>query len=78
MVMKASPQQLQALSRHASSHSKGHQSTKGPFNVHSQKPIQANEFGRVFEARPEKFVQLQDMDIAVTCVEINNVSISKK
>ncbi|KAM5569469.1 vicilin Jug r 2.0101-like, partial [Rosa sericea] len=73
MVMRASPQQLQALSQHASSpRSKGRQSGKGPFNLRNQKPIQANEFGKLFEARPEKFDQLQDMDVSVTCVEVNN------
>ncbi|XP_040373826.1 vicilin Jug r 2.0101-like [Rosa chinensis] len=73
MVMRASPKQLQALSQHASSpRSKGRQSGKGPFNLRNQKPIQANEFGKLFEARPEKFGQLQDMDVSVTCVEVNN------
>ncbi|KAI4304048.1 hypothetical protein MLD38_039612 [Melastoma candidum] len=54
---------------------KGHQSRTGPFNMLKQHPIYSNGFGRFFEASPEDFEQLRDLDISVTFVEVNQGSL---
>ncbi|XP_056170713.1 vicilin Jug r 2.0101 [Syzygium oleosum] len=75
VIIRASEEQLRALSEHRGrSNKKGHGS-KGPFNLLGQKPIYSNEFGRFFQASPEKFKQLQDLGVSVTFAEVNQGSI---
>ncbi|XP_048130226.1 vicilin Jug r 2.0101 [Rhodamnia argentea] len=76
VIIRASEEQLQALSEHRgkSKKKKGHGSN-GPFNLLGQKPIYSNEFGRFFQASPEEFKQLQDSGVSVTFAEVNQGSI---
>ncbi|MCE3214999.1 hypothetical protein HAX54_000517 [Datura stramonium] len=46
-------------------------STRGPFNVLNQRPLIGNRFGQYFEAAPERFQQLRDLDVAVGIMNIN-------
>ncbi|PQQ11124.1 vicilin GC72-A [Prunus yedoensis var. nudiflora] len=71
IVMRAPREQLQALSQAASSRRRGDPQSQGPFNLRQQRPVHSNNYGQFFEARPEEFNQLQDMDASVSCIEIN-------
>ncbi|KAG5587856.1 hypothetical protein H5410_048290 [Solanum commersonii] len=39
--------------------------TRGPFNVLNQCPLIGNRFGQYFEAAPERFEHLRDLDVVV-------------
>ncbi|MCD7447552.1 hypothetical protein HAX54_031581 [Datura stramonium] len=65
IIIKASEEQIRAISQHVS------HSTGGPFNVLNQRPLIGNRFGQYFEAAPERFQQLRDLDVAVGIMNIN-------
>ena len=62
-----------ALSQHAMSSSRRGRSSEGPISLQRQRPSYSNQFGRFFEASPEKHRQLQDMDVLVNYAEIKRV-----
>ncbi|XP_004496704.1 vicilin-like [Cicer arietinum] len=71
-IVKVSREQIEELSKHAKSSSrKSISSESEPFNLRSRNPIYSNKFGKFFEITPEKSPQLQDLNIFVSCVEIN-------
>ena len=69
---RAKPEQIRAMSQQATSPRK-----KGgeilAINLLSQSPVYSNQNGRFFEASPEEFQQLQNMDVAVAASKINQV-----
>lgn len=72
IVMRAPKEQLEALSQRASSaRREGRRQSEGPFNLRQLKPVHSNNYGQLFEARPEEFSQFQDMDVSVSCIEMN-------
>lgn len=74
IVMKASQQQLKALSWHASSNMEvinGEPKIR-PIKIARESPPYSNAFGKFFEANPEKFKQLQDMDVFVSLKQVIN------
>ncbi|KAM3326540.1 hypothetical protein P3S67_001666 [Capsicum chacoense] len=68
IVIEASEEQIRAISQHAS-RSKGE--TRGPFNLLKERPLFGNRFEQFFEAAPEKFEQLRDLDTGVGYININ-------
>ncbi|PHT85887.1 hypothetical protein T459_07993 [Capsicum annuum] len=71
-VIKASEEQIRAISRYASlptKHSIGE--IRGPFNLLQGSPLFESRFGQFFEASPENFEQLRDLDVAVGYMNIN-------
>lgn len=74
-IRRASQEQLRALSKHASSSKrKGGRNSNGPISLKNQKPLYSNKNGKFFEANPQEFKQLQDMDVFVNLVDINQVN----
>ncbi|XP_060179383.1 vicilin Cor a 11.0101-like [Lycium barbarum] len=72
IVIKASEEQIRAISEHASRSTKQTKGeTQGPFNLLKERPLFGSKFGQFFEASPEKFEQLRDLDTAVGFMNIN-------
>ncbi|XP_009605859.1 vicilin Jug r 2.0101 [Nicotiana tomentosiformis] len=69
IFVKASEEQIRAISEHASRSTK--QQTRGPFNLLNERPLLGNRFGQYFEATPERFEQLRDLDAAAGIMNIN-------
>lgn len=70
--MRASKEQIEALSRHASTQQRGRESSR-LFNLLQQKPVDSNRYGRIFEAKPEEFDQLKDVNVFVNYFELKQV-----
>lgn len=72
VIVRASQEQLRALSRHAMSTGgrRGRGSSGGPISLKSQRPIYSNQYGKHYEACPEEHRQLQEMDVFVSCTDI--------
>ncbi|KAF3457105.1 hypothetical protein FNV43_RR01762 [Rhamnella rubrinervis] len=76
IAIKASQEQLRALSKHVSSTKQiTDRDSNGPIKLPSQKPLYSNDFGKLFETNPEEYKQLKDMDVLVDLVEINQGAI---
>ncbi|ESQ47594.1 hypothetical protein EUTSA_v10022050mg [Eutrema salsugineum] len=90
LIRRVSPEQIKELAEHATSPSNKHKEKgkgkgKGkdkdtstmwnPFNLLTQDPIYSNDFGHFHEAHPKKFSQLQDLDIAVSWVNMTQGSV---
>lgn len=43
------------------------------FNLLSQRPLHSNNYGKFYEAPPQEFNQLQDMNVSVAMLDINPV-----
>lgn len=78
VIIKASKEQIRALSQESESESSSRGRTEeqswAPFNL-LNKPSFSNEFGQFFEASPHDYQQLKDMDVSVKFININKVSI---
>ncbi|KAK3040554.1 hypothetical protein RJ639_029000 [Escallonia herrerae] len=70
VIVRASQEQIKALSQHASS-SRGRGESRGPFSLFNEQPIYSNEFGQFFEASPNDHEQLKDLDVSVAFMSIN-------
>ncbi|KAK9288675.1 hypothetical protein L1049_017138 [Liquidambar formosana] len=72
-IIKATQEQIKALSQHASSgrHRWQRGEYRGPFNVLNERPLFSNNFGQLHEASPDEYRQLQDMDVSVSFININ-------
>nr|prf convicilin [Pisum sativum] len=72
-IVKVSREQIEELRKLAKSSSKKSLPSEfEPINLRSHKPEYSNKFGKLFEITPEKkYPQLQDLDLFVSCVEIN-------
>nr|7U1J_A Chain A, Convicilin [Pisum sativum]7U1J_B Chain B, Convicilin [Pisum sativum]7U1J_C Chain C, Convicilin [Pisum sativum] len=72
-IVKVSREQIEELKKLAKSSSKKSLPSEfEPINLRSHKPEYSNKFGKLFEITPEKkYPQLQDLDLFVSCVEIN-------
>ncbi|GLT77852.1 hypothetical protein SLA2020_494070 [Shorea laevis] len=68
VIIKASQEQLRALSQRAMSASR--KSSRGPISLKSLSPSYSNQYGKFIEASPEDHRQLQDMDVFVNYAEI--------
>lgn len=82
IMRRISPEQIKELTEHATSPSNKHKDKKykhkdmstklSPFSLFTQETY-SNDFGHFHEARPESFVQLQDLHIAVGWVNMSQV-----
>ncbi|CAK8573687.1 unnamed protein product [Lathyrus sativus] len=72
-IVKVSREQIEELRKLAKSSSKKSLlSELEPVNLRSHSPKYSNKFGKFFEITPEKkYPQLQDLDVSISCVEIN-------
>ncbi|CAM8925617.1 unnamed protein product [Rhodiola kirilowii] len=76
VIIKASKEKIQSLSKEHEESGvwpfRGTTESKGrrPFNLFEQKPTSSNEFGQLFEACPEEFRQLRDINVAVSFTNI--------
>ena len=71
--MKASEQQIQALSQREESRNPQFKRSKRVFNLLSKEPSISNRYGRLHEVDANEFPQLQDMDVAVAYANITKV-----
>ncbi|XP_049374474.1 vicilin Car i 2.0101-like [Solanum verrucosum] len=69
IIIKASEEKIRAISQPGSRSIRGE--TRGPVNVLNQRPLIGNRFGQYFEAAPERFEHLRDLDVAVGIMNIN-------
>ncbi|CAN4091293.1 unnamed protein product [Withania somnifera] len=69
VIIKASEEQIRAISEYSTQQTKG--GTRGPFNLLREQPLFGSRFGQFFEASPERFEQLRDLDTAVGFMDIN-------
>lgn len=73
-IKRASQEQLQALTQHASSpRRKGGRQTTGPISLHSLSPTYSNNYGKFYEATPEDNKQLEEMDVLVSWTDLKQV-----
>ncbi|CAM8927997.1 unnamed protein product [Rhodiola kirilowii] len=76
VIIKASKEKIQSLSKEHEESGvwpfRGTTESKGrrPLNLFEQKPTSSNEFGQLFEACPEEFRQLRDINVAVSFTNI--------
>ncbi|KAJ8547324.1 hypothetical protein K7X08_010910 [Anisodus acutangulus] len=72
VVIKVTEEQIRAISEHASRSTKQTEGEiQGPFNLLKERPLFGSKFGQFFEATPERFQQLRDLDSAVGFMNIN-------
>ncbi|XVF28798.1 hypothetical protein REPUB_Repub15cG0062700 [Reevesia pubescens] len=71
---RAKPEQIRSMSQQATS-PRQRGGERLAINLLSQSPVYSNQNGRFFEASPEEFKQLQNMDVAVAALKINQESI---
>ncbi|KAJ4822088.1 hypothetical protein Tsubulata_041573, partial [Turnera subulata] len=70
IIFKAPRETLKSLSQHATSTKRRGHEFRHPFNLLNQKPVYSNNFGRFFEASPDDFKQLQDLEVSVAFADI--------
>ncbi|XP_015868106.3 vicilin Jug r 2.0101 [Ziziphus jujuba] len=78
IAIKASQEQLRALSHHEYSTSSVqiiNSNSKGPIRLRNKKPFYSNEFGKILEANPDEHRQIRDLDVFVHLVEIKKGAI---
>ncbi|XVE81649.1 hypothetical protein DITRI_Ditri15bG0082200 [Diplodiscus trichospermus] len=71
---RAKPEQIRAMSQQATS-PRQRGGERLVFNLLSQSAVYSNQNGRFFEASPEDFKQLQNMDVSVVAFKINQGAI---
>ncbi|XP_012832344.1 PREDICTED: vicilin-like antimicrobial peptides 2-1 [Erythranthe guttata] len=79
VIIKASKEQIRALSQESESSPRGRRekesSSWGPIDLLNERPVFSNEFGQYFEASPNHYQQLRDLDVSVLLVNITKVRI---
>lgn len=77
MIIRASKEKLEALSKQASPWWRKlvpwSMGSDLNFNLLSQRPLHSNNYGKFYEAPPQEFNQLQDMNVSVAMLDINPV-----
>lgn len=74
--MKASEEQIRAMSQHEEGGIWPFGESKGAVNLYRKHPIQSNDYGEVREVSPNDYKQLEDLDVGVSFANITKVSIS--
>ncbi|KAG6582312.1 Vicilin-like antimicrobial peptides 2-1, partial [Cucurbita argyrosperma subsp. sororia] len=69
-IVRASQEQLRALSQRATSVRRGSRGVRAPIKLESQTPVYNNQYGQMFEACPDEFPQLRRTDVATSIVDI--------
>ena len=72
-IIRASQEQLRALSQRATSVRRGSRGVRAPIKLESQTPVYNNQYGQMFEACPDEFPQLRRTDVATSVVDIKQV-----
>lgn len=77
VIIKATKEQIESLSKEHEEGTvwpfggSGETKEKKPFNLLEHESSSSNEFGKLFEAFPERFKQLRDVNIAVSFTNIS-------
>lgn len=74
--MKASEEQIKAMSHHEGGGIWPFSEPKGTINLYEMHPTQSNDFGELREISPDDYKQLQDINIGVSFANITKVSLS--
>lgn len=70
IILQAPKGKLKALTQHASSVKQRGRQLRDPFNLLNEKPLYSNKFGQFFEASPNDFKQLRDLDVSLGLADI--------
>ncbi|OVA15523.1 Cupin 1 [Macleaya cordata] len=71
IIIKASEEQIRALSEHASEHTHHEgSSSSGPFNLLNKSPLHSNRYGKLLQIDGNDYKQLQDLDMSVSFTNI--------
>ncbi|KAK6913968.1 Cupin 1 [Dillenia turbinata] len=70
-VVRASEEQIKALTQQAQSSNGGKWKGKGPFNLLQSRSVHSNKFGQFFEVTPNDYEQLRDMNSSVSFAKLN-------
>ncbi|KAK4425648.1 Vicilin Car i [Sesamum alatum] len=72
VIIRASKEQIRALSgQESESSSRGRREESwGPFNLLDEQPLFSNRYGQYFEASPNDYQQLKDLDVSVGFMNI--------
>lgn len=73
--MKASEEQIRAMSQHEEGGIWPFGESKGAVNLYRKHPIQSNDYGEVREVSPNDYKQLEDLDVGVSFANITKVSL---
>ncbi|KAL0284605.1 UNVERIFIED_CONTAM: Vicilin Car i [Sesamum calycinum] len=72
VIIRASKEQIRALSQESEESSRGgREESWGPFNLLDKRPLFSNRYGQYFEASPNDYQQLKDLDVSVGFMNIN-------
>ncbi|XP_011090693.1 vicilin-like antimicrobial peptides 2-2 [Sesamum indicum] len=72
VIIRASKEQIRALSQESEESSRGRREESwGPFNLLEGRPLFSNRYGQYFEASPNDYQQLKDLDVSVGFMNIN-------
>ncbi|KAL5715053.1 hypothetical protein ACHQM5_016934 [Ranunculus cassubicifolius] len=83
VFVQASQEQIEALTGDSSEHGvwpfhKGGESrSKRPYNLFENGPAESNKFGRLHEAKPSDYEELQDNDVAVSFANITRGAMAR-
>ncbi|XP_050942533.1 vicilin Jug r 2.0101 [Cucumis melo] len=69
-IIRASQEQLKALSQRATSVKKGGRGARSLIKLESQSPVYNNQYGQMYEACPDEFPQLRRTDVATSVLDI--------
>lgn len=72
-IIRASQEQLKALSQRATSVKKGGRGARSLIKLESQSPVYNNQYGQMYEACPDEFPQLRRTDVATSVLDIKQV-----
>ncbi|KAI3469600.1 hypothetical protein Pfo_026263 [Paulownia fortunei] len=70
VIIKASKEQIRALSQESESSRGRREESWGPFNLLNERPLFSNRYGQYFEASPNDYKQLKDLDVSVAFMHI--------
>ncbi|KAK6130223.1 hypothetical protein DH2020_036033 [Rehmannia glutinosa] len=70
VIIKASKEQIRALSQETESSRGRRGESWGPFNLLDQQPLFSSNLGQYFEASPNDYQQLKDLDVSVGFMHI--------
>lgn len=73
--MKASEEQIRAMSQHEEGGIWPFGESKGAVNLYRKHPIQSNDYGEVREVSPNDYKQLEDLNVGVSFANITKVSL---
>ncbi|KAK4478106.1 hypothetical protein RD792_017371 [Penstemon davidsonii] len=70
VIIKASKQQIKALTKESKSSKERKEESWGPFNLLDERPLFSSRYGKFYEANPSNYDHLKDLDVSVAFMNI--------